>query len=1270
MTANAAHAMTWWLICGKWDMHREVVVIVSRGLGLIAATLALSLLLPCFTTMSGSPAKAQAVQPQAESEAIRRARDELASARAANPSGGQAILTPLSRLGWALVHGGRAADAIPVFQEQIEIAGRTNPGQTLPRAWANYNLGEALRRLNRHSDAIPFLTVALDLRKALLKSDDIDLAWAHYAIGESRSAVGHATEALPDLRTALGIANKAKGVESLESATIALELANTQRDLTQFREAAQSYGITIANRAKHLGADDPSTFLPLLRLGFTEINRGDYAAAETAFSRLDAAVNKRLGADSLWAGNAAHGLAEVLYYRGNLKAAQDKYRHGLMLRQKHAPDSVDVGYSFTGLGFALWTGGQPTEAEAAFRRAAAQFERIGRGRQDDAAYAQLSLGRVVSLSTTRFAEAREALDKAADIYRRLHGDDDLRVANVYAAYAGLDRRQENFTQAETMARQALLIRERILGANHLQVAFALRELAGIHTVRAKYQPAEELLRRAISIFRGGVGTVGPDFGDTLTDLGWVYLNQGRLSDAADMFRQAIAGLESSVGPEHPSTAYASYSLAIIKTREGDHAEAEALHRRALAIRERTFGAQHPQTIISVMELALASSIQGKTAQAWPMFERAVAGFRGALGDASQLLALAIDHYAGARLRQGEFARAEALARQGLAIRERSLGPDHLRTGWSLARVGATLERQDKLDEALSFVRRATSLYRARGEAMRLSEDASGADMAEQIDLRGHFIDHVSILYRLAQASSANRAALTAEAFEILQLAQATGTEAAISKMAARFASGSDALGSLVRRREETTNLWRAADAKLVRLLASGSAGANDAEEARAKAQVDAFAARLRELSAELTRQFPEYADLASPRPATLAETQGLLKPDEAMVIWLVGARQTHILVVRGSGVHFLRTDIGRRGIDEIVRKLRLGVDPSAVNSLDDLPVFDTGLAHQFYQRIFAPIEPHLTGAKTVFAVTDGGLQSLPLGVLVREPTPTAKRKVEDYANLPWLAASYGFSVLPSAGSLKSLRRFAKSAHAPEPFLGIGDPILADHPSESRSSSSKPGATRSVVAVATDVKSLPSLPDTADELRAMASTLKAPESALRLGQAATETEVKRIRLERYRVLAFATHGLMADEFASIGEPALVLTPPTTSTEADDGLLTASEIAKLKLDADWVILSACNTAAADGTPGAEGLSGLAKAFFYAGARTLLVSHWAVLSEAAVKLTTSMLAEASANPKLSRAGAHQAALFAVMKDRERPYLAHPIFWAPFTVVGEGGA
>ena len=131
---------------------------------------------------------------------------------------------------------------------------------------------------------------------------------------------------------------------------------------------------------------------------------------------------------------------------------------------------------------------------------------------------------------------------------------------------------------------------------------------------------------------------------------------------------------------------------------------------------------------------------------------------------------------------------------------------------------------------------------------------------------------------------------------------------------------------------------------------------------------------------------------------------------------------------------------------------------------------------------------------------------------------------------------------------------------------------------------------------------------------------------------------------------------------------MFTPPETGTEADDGLLTASEIATLELDADWVILSACNTAAADGTPGAEGLSGMAKAFFYAGARALLVSHWPVVSAAATEITTRLFEETADTAAIGRAEALRRSMLSLMNTSDKPYYAHPLFWAPFVVVGEG--
>jgi CHAT domain-containing protein len=209
--------------------------------------------------------------------------------------------------------------------------------------------------------------------------------------------------------------------------------------------------------------------------------------------------------------------------------------------------------------------------------------------------------------------------------------------------------------------------------------------------------------------------------------------------------------------------------------------------------------------------------------------------------------------------------------------------------------------------------------------------------------------------------------------------------------------------------------------------------------------------------------------------------------------------------------------------------------------------------------------------------------------------------------------------------------------------------------------------RGAMADVEEVRNLARLPDTADELRAMASYLGADDGAIYLQDRATETVVKSLPLRENQVVAFATHGLLSGEIGDLAEPALVLSPPLEGSAHDDGLLTASEIGQLKLDAEWVILSACNTASGE-APGAQGLSGLAKAFFYAGARALLVSHWPVDSQSATALTQGMFEELKAHPEIGRAEALRRSMFALAANDDYPYRAHPAFWAPFVVVGEG--
>ena len=397
-----------------------------------------------------------------------------------------------------------------------------------------------------------------------------------------------------------------------------------------------------------------------------------------------------------------------------------------------------------------------------------------------------------------------------------------------------------------------------------------------------------------------------------------------------------------------------------------------------------------------------------------------------------------------------------------------------------------------------------------------------------------------------------------------------------------------------------------------------------------------------------------------------------------------------------------------------VAALRCGLDETAWNGegaikcadllklpLDKAPVegqalpFDAARSHALYKSLLGEADGLIKG-KHLLVVPSGALNALPFQVLVTEP-PAADAK---YGDVRWLGNRNPLTVLPAVSSLKALRRDAKASRAPEPFLGFGNPLLTgkdgtDKRAWERQACAAPGrfegarlalvglqqklATlfRGGLANVEDVRRQPPLPETTDELCAVARAqgIRDPDAAVHLGQRATEARVKALSadgtLARARIVHFATHGLVAGETALLSaakaEPALMLTPPATASEADDGLLTASEVAALKLDADWVILSACNTAAGESV-GGDALSGLARAFFYAGARALLVSHWYVDSNATVALVTTAFDALKAEPKIGRAEAMRRAMASLIASDGR--MAHPANWAPFVVVGEGGA
>ena len=529
----------------------------------------------------------------------------------------------------------------------------------------------------------------------------------------------------------------------------------------------------------------------------------------------------------------------------------------------------------------------------------------------------------------------------------------------------------------------------------------------------------------------------------------------------------------------------------------------------------------------------------------------------------------------------------------------------------------------------------------------------------------------------------------ADAFAALQRSQVSTASQAIAQLAARSLSEviSPALGAAARRRQELVVRWSALDR--ARVLAIGAAPADPAQVA----QITEVEREMQALDDMLRAQAPAFFSYVRPAPLSESDAAKLFGPNEAGLLIVPSEGGTHIMVVTDKGVSWFHSELIESEVNDAVRRLLWfaggGGEVSAADAAtwqDEVPgeiAFDRKTAHGLWKELIAPALAVLEGKKQLVIAADGALASLPFAVLVSQLPQGDDNDPAALRATHWMADDFALSQVPSLQSL-ALLRTAKQGAAGSEFSGWGDPEL-DGSATTRGGRGKSNgvtmarvfsATRSAegagLADISQLRRLSRLPGTAEELTAMARAFSAPPSSVHLEAQATESAIKAADLTNAGIIAFATHGLTAGEVGGAVEPGLVLTPPAVSGAMDDGLLTASEVAKLKLVADWVILSACNTAAGDGTTGAQGLSGLARAFFYAGARNLLVSHWPVRDDVAARLTVRTIEIARDNAALTRAAALAQAMKEIRDDTSADARgdtwASPNAWAPFTLVGDG--
>jgi CHAT domain-containing protein len=831
--------------------------------------------------------------------------------------------------------------------------------------------------------------------------------------------------------------------------------------------------------------------------------------------------------------------------------------------------------------------------------------------------------------------------------------------------------------------------------------------ATIFEARGQFRDAEASYRLAEQRKRGGMkGVMDSDDPPAETVLlqavdyailsqARMKARQGRFAEAEVDARRALLSRLKDQGKYNASTPRFIMGLADILVEEGRYVEAEQLARVCLEINRAVGVAGDSQSTVQLLsQLGGVLNLQRKGREAidvYTQIDKAIAGWEPARRQVFELSGSRIvSLYASGQVDAG-IAAAEQLVKKQIA----RVGESHFDTASARGTLAVGLMRAGRDAEAIREFK--TSIPVLMAASRENADDENTTVVAARSQrLQGIVESYFTMLARGKSLAGD----VGVETFSLADAVRGRAVQQALAASSARAGAKDPALAELVRREQDLGKQVNAQLGMLNNVLALSSAERDEKGVQAINASINALRTDRNKARQEISQKFPAYADLVSPKPPTVDQIKATLVEGEALLSFYFGPGGSFVWAVPKNGsVAFAAINATSGDIEGKVRKLREALEPQAA-MISDIPEFDLKLAYELYSLLLQPVERGWTSAKNLIVITNGALGLLPLSLL---PTAPSEVKLDDdplfssYRNVPWLARTHAVTTVPSAAALLTLRNLPAGKPNRGELIAFGDPYFSKEqqadaekadaplqvadagggnvtrgmPLKRRSSPKLEGVNSAELAM------LPRLPDTADELKSIALALQVdPSKVLNLGKQANEQAVKTLDLSGFKILAFATHGLVPGELNGLTQPALALSSPTVTGNEGDGLLTMEEILGLKLDADWVVLSACNTGAGAGA-GAEAASGLGRAFFYAGTRALLVTNWSVHSQSARELVTDLFKRQAQDPKLSRGEALRQAMMAladgpgyVGADGKTEFAyAHPLFWAPYSIIGDGG-
>ncbi len=829
-------------------------------------------------------------------------------------------------------------------------------------------------------------------------------------------------------------------------------------------------------------------------------------------------------------------------------------------------------------------------------------------------------------------------------------------------------------QSSKMAEISAAISSHPFGSGDLDAYFTLMRLGNAANDGSNYAAAEQAFRSALAVQERILGPSDPGLATPIMNLALQISNQGRFLEADQLFQRAKQLVTESADPLE--TARYDLYIAEHETNRSNLPEAEASN----ALAEREYLQLVPASLVDSARgfAATRTGLYADSLMLGPDGQNAVAGLA-----ASWTLGALIAY------RNGDYAHVQALNNSvDTLLRISGLRPPGLEPrAVRLAALGDA--REGEVNQAVTRLGDAAALFAHYGENERpvavtlflagrsalaggkrdeaLALFRKGAAMARTAHLglpEALVGDYLQAIDQAAAAGS-GREAFAAEMFQASQLIQGNVTGQVVAQAFARLAAGDVAARDLLRQMQDD-------DLKLQQLYAE-----RDQETRLPAAQVDrdkvakidtaitdTQAARAAADSAAQSAS-PDYAQLVS-KDASVADVQNVLAAHEGLVSFVFGGTVTFAILVEKNRIEEYRIADSPDELAKAVAHLRATIVPSEGQGEVGLPVFDVAAAHLLYEKLFGPVKQRLDTLERLVIVPSGALTSLPLEVLVTDDTPPVTDG--NYKNVPFFIKKLAINYIPAPQTLVVLRGNTKPSSAPNPYIGFGDFRPA---TRTQIAASYPPATctRDFLSLV----DLPPLPGTRKEIDAVGRLVfHVPQDDMVLGAGFTKAHFTSMDLTQFRIVHLATHALLPSELRCRSEPLIALSADPAASDASGAFLGLSEVLSLKLDADLVLLSACNTAG-PGTAGTgDALSGLAKAFFFAGARGLMVTHWE-LEDTAGPVLTALTLSPWGGPRDSAADLRRAKLYMIVALGNKPgpsfaFFTHPFAWAPFVLIGDG--